>query len=76
MEVKEETQKCNWDHLTECRHPEWWTNAQQILDSMNLDIVGVVEQVEVQYDKLKEGCKMCLIADLNRQIRLLSVRGQ
>lgn len=69
-------QKCNWDHLAECRHPEWWENAQETIDSMNLSIPEVVGQVEFQFDKLKEGCKLCLIADLNRNLRLLSVRGQ
>lgn len=73
-EKREEVQKCNWDHLTECRHPGGWTNAQNVLDSMGLSIVGCIEQTEYQFEKLKEGCKLCLIADLNRNLRLMSVR--
>lgn len=68
-------QKCNWDHLVECRHPEWWENAQQMIDSMSLSLPEVAGQVEFQFDKLKEGCKLCLIANLNRNLRLLSVRS-
>lgn len=73
--MDEETQKCNWDHKTDCRHPEWWESAQNIIDSMNLSLGEVTQQVEMQFDKLKEGCKLCLIADLNRQIRLLRITG-
>lgn len=67
---------CNWDTYTECRHPQWWDNAQQTIDSMNLSIPEVAQHVEFQFDKLKEGCKLCLFAEIARQLRLLSVRSQ
>ena len=76
MENENEVTMCVWDTLAECRHPEWFKTAQEFIDSMGLSIPDSIQVVEHQFEKLKEGCKLCLIADLNRQIRLLRVTGQ
>ena len=76
-EEKEEAPlKCIWDVLTECRHPEWFDTAQKFIDSVATDMAGTIDVVEHQFEKLKEGCKICLFAEMGRQLRLLSVRSQ
>lgn len=67
--------QCNWDSLTDCRHPEWWITAQKTVDAMHLSIAEIPHGIEYQFDKLKEGCKLCLIAEIGRQLRLLSARS-
>ena len=70
--IKEKPQdRCNWNPLAECRHPEWWRTAQEYVDSVKWTMEEGISTVESQFLKVKEGCKMCLMAEIARQLGLL-----
>lgn len=54
---------CNFDEYTECRNQQWFAPVS-ILD----------EHIEAYTRDVKESCKICILAEISRQLRLLAVR--